>query len=204
MAPSSTGPWTTYDTQSRNVTVPPGPNVVNVEGSTNEPSSTGAIHPLPHQHLRYGGRRGYERPGRSPHRLPGPGQTPPPRRKAASTACPIQFSDVPPDNTFYPYIRCLVCRGIMGGYDDGTFRPYNEVTSGQASKMVSNGAGYNDVIPSDRQTFEDVPPGHPFWLWIERLVLHGPTGGIIGGYPCGGPGSLAGLATGHTSVHSTT
>ncbi|MDQ3929869.1 MAG: immune inhibitor A, partial [Chloroflexota bacterium] len=36
-----------------------------------------------------------------------------------STACTIQFADVQPPNTFYPYVRCLACRGIIGGYPDG-------------------------------------------------------------------------------------
>jgi N-acetylneuraminic acid mutarotase len=97
------------------------------------------------------------------------------------TTCPINFTDVPGDHTFYSFIRCLACRGIISGYSDGTFKPGNEITRGQIAKMVSNAAGYEDEIPPDQQTFEDVPPDHPFWLWIERLVLHG----VMGGYPCG-------------------
>ncbi len=95
--------------------------------------------------------------------------------------CTITFTDVPPDSTFYTWIRCLACLNIISGYSDGTFRPDNDIIRGQTAKAVSNAAGYNDAIPSDRQTFEDVPPDHPFWLWIERLFLHG----VMGGYPCG-------------------
>jgi len=84
-------------------------------------------------------------------------------------------------STFYDFVRCLACRGIISGYTDGTFKPGNEITRSQITKMVSNAAGYDDEIPPDRQTFEDVPPNHPFWLWIERLVLHS----VMGGYPCG-------------------
>jgi hypothetical protein len=102
--------------------------------------------------------------------------------------CNLTFSDVPPENTFYTHVRCLACRGIIGGYADGTFRPNNDMTRGQAAKFVSNAAGYNEEIPPDRQTFEDVPPSHTFWLWIERVAL--PRGGVViyGGYQCGGPG----------------
>ncbi len=100
------------------------------------------------------------------------------------SVCAIIFTDVPSDNTFYTWIRCLACRGVFGGYEDGTFRPFNYVTRGQFSKIASNAAEYDDEIPSDRQTFEDVPPGHPFWLWIERLALHE----VIGGYACGAEG----------------
>jgi hypothetical protein len=45
-------------------------------------------------------------------------------------------------------------------------------------------AGYQDTIPPDRQTFNDVPPGSTFWLFIERVYMHR----IINGYPCGGSG----------------
>ena len=60
-------------------------------------------------------------------------------------------------NPFYIYIRCLYCRGIVSGYDDGTFRPYANITRGQVAKIVANAAGSHDVIPSTTQTFTDVP-----------------------------------------------
>jgi hypothetical protein len=99
---------------------------------------------------------------------------------------PPQFSDVPPDNTFYPQIMCLVCQGIVSGYADGTFRPNAEVTRGQLSKIVSNAAGYND--DPGPQIFADVPPTHTFYNWVNRLA----TRGHIGGYPCGGTGEPCG------------
>jgi hypothetical protein len=102
---------------------------------------------------------------------------------ATPTACTITFSDVPSDSTFYPFIRCLACRSILGGYNDGTFSPGNDVTRGQLSKIVSNAAGFNDTIPDSQHTFTDVPSTNPFWVWIERMVLHN----VISGYPCGGP-----------------
>jgi hypothetical protein len=95
---------------------------------------------------------------------------------------PALFSDVPPGHTFYPFIQCLGCRGIVSGYADGTFRPGNNVTRGQLSKIVANAAGYSDPITG--QTFEDVPPDSTFYVFIERLYHRG----ILGGYPCGSPG----------------
>jgi hypothetical protein len=90
----------------------------------------------------------------------------------------MNFTDVDLYNPFYVYIRCLYCRGILSGYSDGTFRPYNQVTRGQAAKIVSNAANFTDPIAGGQQTFTDVPPTHPFWLWIERAALHG----VINGY----------------------
>jgi hypothetical protein len=103
-----------------------------------------------------------------------------------ATPCSVQFSDVPQGNTFYLYVRCLACKGIIGGYADGTFRPDKEVTRGQLSKIVANSAGFNE--PVEGQTFEDVPPSSTFHPFIERLSSRG----IIGGYPCGGPGEPCG------------
>ncbi len=100
------------------------------------------------------------------------------------TVCAISFSDVPPGSTFYAYIECLACRGIISGYEDGTFHPNNNVTRAQAAKIISNAANYQDVIPPDRQMFNDVPTGSTFWVYVERVALHG----AISGYPCGGEG----------------
>ena len=76
------------------------------------------------------------------------------------TVCTLTFSDVPQDHTFYAFIRCLACRGILGGHADGTFRPGNDITRGQIAKMVSNAAGFQEPISG--QSFEDVPTGSPF------------------------------------------
>jgi hypothetical protein len=92
------------------------------------------------------------------------------------------FTDVPPGSTFYTFIRCLACRGIVNGYPDGTFKPNNNVTRGQLSKIVSNAAGFSD--PQTTQLFEDVPPGSTFFDYIGRLASRG----YINGYPCGSPG----------------
>ena len=89
---------------------------------------------------------------------------------------------MPPGSTFYPFIRCLACLGIINGYPDGTFKPNNNVTRGQLSKIVSNSAGF-----SDNQTtrmFEDVPVGSTFFQYIGRLASRG----FISGYACGGNG----------------
>ncbi len=77
---------------------------------------------------------------------------PQPTNTPAPTACTITFTDVPPGSTFYPYIHCLACLGLVNGYSDGTFRPNNDVTRGQLSKIVSNAAGFED-----NQTTRDVP-----------------------------------------------
>ncbi|MDQ6694891.1 MAG: S-layer homology domain-containing protein [Chloroflexota bacterium] len=110
-----------------------------------------------------------------------------------ATTIPGDYNDVPPGSPFYAYVSCLSHRSIVSGYicgGDGEpcpgtyFRPGNNVTRGQAAKIISNAAGYTDNIPSVRQTFADVPSSSPFWLYVERVAAHG----AISGYACGGAG----------------
>jgi hypothetical protein len=110
---------------------------------------------------------------------------------ATPTACTVRFEDVPPGSTFYPYVQCLACAGVMSGYpcggpgepcgpgDNPYFRPYSLTTRGQIAKLVSQSAGFSD--PVDTQTFEDVPPGSTFYDFVERLAVQG----VMNGYPCG-------------------
>lgn len=91
---------------------------------------------------------------------------------------------MPKGSTFYDWIHCLACGGILGGYDDGTFRPQNLITRGQIAKIVSNAAGFDDGITEGTSTFEDVVPNSTFWIYVERLAMYD----VMGGYECGGPG----------------
>jgi hypothetical protein len=107
-------------------------------------------------------------------------------------ACSTEFADVAPGSTFYPFVRCLACRNVLGGYpcggeaepcdeaDSPYFRPGANISRGQISKVVSISAGF-DEAPGG-QVFEDVPPGSTFYPWIQRLALRG----IMSGYACGG------------------
>ncbi|HYO48840.1 MAG TPA: LamG-like jellyroll fold domain-containing protein [Chloroflexia bacterium] len=94
------------------------------------------------------------------------------------------FTDVPPSNTFYDAITYLASIDVVSGYSDNTFRPNNNVTRGQASKMIANAVGLYDTVSGTQQTFQDVPPTNPFWVYIERMAARG----YANGYPCGGPG----------------
>jgi hypothetical protein len=117
---------------------------------------------------------------------------------ATPTACSIQFADALPGSTFYAYVHCLACLGIVNGYpcggegepcgsnNDPYFRPGSPVTRGQLAKIVSNAAGFSEV--HSEQSFEDVAVGSTFHDFIERLASRG----IINGYPCGGEGEPCG------------
>ena len=117
---------------------------------------------------------------------------------ATPIACPQVFTDVQPASTFYNFVQTLACRAIVSGYPCGGagepcdpenrpyFRPQNDVTRGQLSKIVVLAAGFAPV--TGVQTFEDVPEGSTFHPYIEALFSHG----AINGYPCGGAGEPCG------------
>lgn len=96
--------------------------------------------------------------------------------------CDTEFSDIPPGSPFYSFIKCLACENIVSGYPDGTFGQNNPITRGQLSKIISNAIPLNNNPGS--QLFADVPPGHTFYDFINRLAQLS----IISGYDCGGPG----------------
>jgi hypothetical protein len=113
--------------------------------------------------------------------------------------CQVTFSDVEEGSAFYDQIMCLSCMNLVGGYVDGTFRPNMSVTRGQLAKIVSNTAGFTragtgqqqQARPGARssvQSYEDVPEGSTFHMYIEEMTGRG----IIAGYPCGGPGEPCG------------
>ena len=89
-----------------------------------------------------------------------------------TTACPLQFPDVPPNSPYYADVRCLVCRGVAEGFCDNTFRPNDAISRGALAQWLANAAGFFDPIPSPQQTYSDVPPGSYYWLYAERVHLH--------------------------------
>jgi hypothetical protein len=90
------------------------------------------------------------------------------------------FTDVPTSHPFYQYIETAQRNGLVGGYADGTFRPYNNVTRGQIAKIAVEAAGMADVS-NGIQSFSDVPVGSTFYNYIETAYANG----ILSGYADG-------------------
>ncbi len=127
-----------------------------------------------------------------PLATPSPSPTTPPSATPSPSPCAVSFADVPPSNTFYPYIQYVACHLIVSGYPCGGpgepcpgsyFRPNNNSTRGQVSKMVVLGQGWPIQTPTS-PTFVDVPADSPFYPYIETASAHA----VISGYPCGGVG----------------
>ena len=57
-------------------------------------------------------------------------------------AAAVSFSDVKSGDWYEPYVTPLANAGVINGYPDGTFKPNNTVTAGEALKMILLAAGY--------------------------------------------------------------
>jgi hypothetical protein len=91
---------------------------------------------------------------------------------------------VPTSNPFYAYIETAYSRAIISGYSCGTgcleFRPYNNITRGQLTKVIVLAQNW-ELTPPQQPTFQDVPLDPPFYAYIETAYAHQ----IISGYSCG-------------------
>jgi|GEM_PF-2066541 len=91
------------------------------------------------------------------------------------------FSDVPTDHPFYKYIMTARRDNIITGYNDGTFRPYANVTRGQIAKIAVESARMEILTPTNAPSFSDVPTNHTFYRYIETAYANG----ILSGYADG-------------------
>ena len=97
-----------------------------------------------------------------------------------ATLCPIQFSDVHPSDYFYIPVQYLYCHGAISGYADNTFRPFNDTTRGQLSKIVVLAEGFA-INTQGGPHFTDVPASNPFYAFVETAYNRG----LISGYADG-------------------
>ena len=81
-----------------------------------------------------------------------------------------QFTDMTSSTWCYKYVTELSDAKVIDGYTDGTFRPNNTVTYGQALKLIMLAAGY----PAQAQT-----GSHPFSGYLSRAQKDGLVSGSI-------------------------
>jgi hypothetical protein len=105
-----------------------------------------------------------------------PGGTP----TAAPTPCGVTFDDVPTGHWAERYISQLACEGVVSGYADGTFRPQYPTTRAQLAKMLAVAEGWVLSDPTSA-TFQDVPPTHLFFKYVETAVREEVVSGSAGG-----------------------
>lgn len=93
------------------------------------------------------------------------------------------FTDVPQSHIFFPYIQKFAELQITNGCSATEFCPDRPVTRGEAIvQLIRAKLGdtftLNPLVP---QWFNDVPPSHPFYQYIQKaLELHVTTGCTLG------------------------
>ncbi|PID24116.1 hypothetical protein CSV60_11945 [Sporosarcina sp. P7] len=99
---------------------------------------------------------------------------------SAAAANKQVFYDVPPSKHFAEAVNELAARNIIGGYPDGTFKPGNSITRGQAAAIIARMIGL-DTSNVKGKKFKDVSVSYGFYNAVAKMAEEG----IIGGYPDG-------------------
>jgi hypothetical protein len=95
---------------------------------------------------------------------------------SASPGATVAFPDLSPQYWAYPFIAELARRGMISGFEDGTFRPDQPVTRAQYASLIS------EVLPEAQQNplaFADVPVG----FWGKPAIDEAVKTGFLKGYP---------------------
>ena len=88
-----------------------------------------------------------------------------------------QFSDVPSSKHYAEAVYDLAERNIIGGYPDGTFKPGNSITRGQAAAIITKMIGL-DTSNVKNPGFKDVSTANGYYRAIAAMAEEG----IISGY----------------------
>lgn len=103
-----------------------------------------------------------------------------PQLSAEATADPqeaVSFSDVPDNYWAKPYIDALSSRGLIAGFDNGTFRPDQPVTRAQTANIVSR--TFDLTADKENLEFSDVAGDY----WARESIGEVVRGGFMTGFP---------------------
>ncbi|MDM5246450.1 S-layer homology domain-containing protein [Lysinibacillus sp. G4S2] len=91
-----------------------------------------------------------------------------------------KFTDVDYTKEYGAAVKDLAARGIIKGYADGTFKPFADVTRGQAARIVAGLLGLDTKNVVD-PNFKDVKQSDEFYGAIAALENAGITSGLADG-----------------------
>ncbi len=95
------------------------------------------------------------------------------------------FNDVASSSVFYQYVEAAAHAGAITGFNDGSFRPNQNVTRAQVAVISQRVRAYALFTPTVA-TFSDVPASSFGYAAIETLASHS----IINGASCVGASGL--------------
>ena len=89
-----------------------------------------------------------------------------------------KFKDVAKDSVASGYIASATSKGIINGYNDGTFRPNDPITRGQMALLLQRAFKLTD---KSEIYFKDIPASSSEYDAINTIA----TAGLASGYPDG-------------------
>ncbi len=91
----------------------------------------------------------------------------------------IAFSDVSEDDWFMPSLKKCVAKNVIGGYEDGTFRPDTYVNREEAATMIVRAYNINATALLSFTDSSDISP------WAQNAVTALVGANVINGYEDG-------------------
>lgn len=88
------------------------------------------------------------------------------------------FTDIPSTSPYFLSTTYLQEKGIISGYQDGTFKPFNQINRAELLKILVEGANIETTTPKTN-CFPDVP----FSQWYAPYICTAKDLGVINGYP---------------------
>lgn len=83
----------------------------------------------------------------------------------------MDFKDVSKRNPNYEIIMEMVEKGIINGYDDGTFRPSEPITRKHASALLNRQLKLPEVVLATKM--KDLPKASPYYDVVSKVVYKG-------------------------------
>jgi hypothetical protein len=100
----------------------------------------------------------------------------------APVASAASFTDVNPNDSHAANINALVEKGYIKGFTDGTFKPYQNITRGQAAKIFARILTDNGFKAPEEleQVFSDVPLDHKDQELVKAAAIVKAAGVMTG------------------------
>ncbi|WP_050616545.1 C40 family peptidase [Bacillus testis] len=89
-----------------------------------------------------------------------------------------EFVDLPSSNFAFTAVKTIAPKGIICGYEDGTFRPNTSITRGQAAAIVNRVLKHT---PKSVKSYKDVPANNRFAKDIAAIKELGVINGFKDG-----------------------
>lgn len=86
------------------------------------------------------------------------------------------FTDIPVHHQYFDIIKEMYQEKIINGFEDGTFRPLDEISRMHVAALLNRFMPLEQV--REAALFDDVPPIHPYY----KSILSVQQAGIVDGY----------------------